>query len=83
MKPLLLRTLYCSIGAFCLLMLSFYAPFPQRLAVEHSTFLLYRDGTPAHVFLAPDDRWRIQTDLEQIDPAYIETLLGIERFVKL
>ena len=33
---------------------------------------------PAHVFLASDDRWRIEVQLENIDSIYVDTLLGIE-----
>jgi penicillin-binding protein 1C len=38
----------------------------------------YRDGTPAHVFLAPDERWRVPTALEDLDPAYVQALLTLE-----
>jgi len=40
--------------------------------------LLYRDGTPAHLFLAPDDRWRTAVHLDDIDDNYITALLTIE-----
>ena len=72
------RILYGSLILLCALIVSFYSPLPKRLHVQHSTFLLYRDGTPAHVFLAPDERWRIQANLKDIDKTYIDTLLGIE-----
>ena len=74
----LLRILYGGLISLFLLILSFYMPMPERINTSHSTFLLYRDGTPAHVFLASDDRWRIEVKLENIDPIYVDTLLGIE-----
>ena len=34
-------------------------PLPERLGARDSVLVLYQDGRPAHVFLSPDDRWRI------------------------
>ncbi len=51
---------------------------PLRLTESHSPMLLYRDGSVAHIQLAPDDRWRSKVSLDDIDPAYIEALLSIE-----
>ena len=55
-----------------------FVPLPERLSAPGSAQLQYRDGQPAHVFLASDDRWRIPADLENIDPDYISALLAIE-----
>ena len=58
---------------------SFYlVPLPERLSAESSSVLLYRDGSVAHIFLAPDERWRTKVDLDDIDPQYIDALLAIE-----
>ncbi|MBM74353.1 MAG: penicillin-binding protein 1C [Proteobacteria bacterium] len=68
-----------SILMMLVLLLSIWlVPLPERLSVSHSTMLLYRDGTPAHVFLAPDDRWRVRADLSSIDEQYVKSLLSIE-----
>ncbi|MCE9666611.1 penicillin-binding protein 1C [Myxococcus stipitatus] len=53
-------------------------PLPARLHAPPSVVMEYRDGTPAHVFLAPDERWRIATSAERIDPAYLRALLALE-----
>ncbi|WP_224369887.1 penicillin-binding protein 1C [Hyalangium versicolor] len=53
-------------------------PLPERLAAPHSVVIEYRDGTPAHVFLAPDERWRILTRARDIDPAYLRALFALE-----
>ncbi|GHG97662.1 penicillin-binding protein 1C [Comamonas sp. JC664] len=53
-------------------------PLPERLSAPASVVMEYRDGTPAHVFLAPDERWRIPTRLERVDPDYIQALLALE-----
>ena len=53
-------------------------PLPERLAQAHSVVVEYRDGTPAHVFLAPDERWRVPTVLADVDPAYVRALLALE-----
>ena len=54
------------------------APLPERLSLDDSTVVEYRDGSAAHIFLSPDDRWRIRTDLDQIDPDYLEALVALE-----
>jgi penicillin-binding protein 1C len=53
-------------------------PLPERLSSPHSVVIEYRDGTPAHVFLAPDERWRVPTRTSDIDPAYLRALLALE-----
>lgn len=53
-------------------------PLPARLAASDSVVVSYRDGTPAHVFLAEDGRWRVPVRLETLDPAYVEALLKLE-----
>ncbi len=53
-------------------------PLPERLSAPASVVMEYRDGTPAHVFLAPDERWRIPTRLERVDPDYVDALLALE-----
>jgi len=72
--------------AFCVVMvginaliLSFYAvPLPERLATPASPVVTWRDGTPAHVFLAHDDRWRMAVTPDQVDPAYVQALIRLE-----
>ena len=53
-------------------------PLPERLHVPCSVMINYQDGTPAHVFLAPDGRWRVRVSLDEIDPNYVQALLAIE-----
>ena len=53
-------------------------PLPERLLETHSPMLLYKDGTVAHIQLAPDERWRSQADLSRIDSTYVDALLAIE-----
>ncbi len=53
-------------------------PLPERLAQPGSTVVTWRDGSTAHVFLAPDDRWRVPATLEEVDPAYLEALQRLE-----
>jgi penicillin-binding protein 1C len=53
-------------------------PLPARLAVAPSTVVLFADGSPAHVFLAPDDRYRMAVSLDEVDPAYLAALLRFE-----
>ncbi|MFL5351936.1 penicillin-binding protein 1C, partial [Archangium sp.] len=60
------------------LAMAWLVPLPERLAAPHSVVVEYRDGTPAHVFLAPDERWRVPTVLDEVDAAYVHALLTLE-----
>ena len=51
---------------------------PTRLDDGDSVVATYHDGRPAHVLLADDDRWRLPTRIDDVDPAYIEALLALE-----
>ena len=53
-------------------------PLPARLDTGGSAVVTWRDGRPAHVFLAKDDRWRVGITLDQVDPHYVEALLALE-----
>jgi penicillin-binding protein 1C len=53
-------------------------PLPARLAQPPSAVVEYRDGTPAFVFLSPDDRYRMATPPEAVDPRYLEALVRFE-----
>ena len=56
-------------------------PLPQRLTAEPSTVVAFSDGSPAHVFLSADEKFRIALDprdLERVDPRYLDALLRFE-----
>jgi penicillin-binding protein 1C len=57
--------------------LAFLVPLPDRDA-RWSVVIEYRDGRPAYVFLAPDDKWRLQTHLDRVDPKFVEALVAVE-----
>ncbi|MCP3144724.1 penicillin-binding protein 1C [Pyxidicoccus xibeiensis] len=71
---LALLLVLCVAGAVA----AWWVPLPERLSAPASVVVEYRDGTPAHVFLAPDERWRIATAPERVDPAYLRALLALE-----
>jgi penicillin-binding protein 1C len=52
-------------------------PLPSR-ELGWSTSVEYRDGDPAYVFLAPDDKWRLPVELDRVDPKYVEALVALE-----
>ena len=54
------------------------APLPDRLNDRHSTVVYYANEMPAHVFLSEDDRWRVASTLDDVDPAYVDALLRFE-----
>jgi penicillin-binding protein 1C len=60
-----------------LLALVFVVPLPDR-DDGWSTVIEYRDGTPAHVFLSPDEKWRLQVDLDRVDSKFVESLVALE-----
>ncbi len=55
-----------------------FVPLPERLEARGSTVVLYEDGSVAHAFLSEDERWRIHSDLEEIDPRYVKALVQFE-----
>src|SRR5829696_495972 len=69
--------LLAALGAGALA-LAHAVPLPERLGQAPSVVVEYRDGAPAHVFLAPDGRWRVPTPLSRLDPAYVPALLALE-----
>lgn len=58
--------------------LSYALPLPERLSEPGSPVVEYRDGSPAHVFLSPDDKWRVDAALDAIDARYVDALLRFE-----
>jgi penicillin-binding protein 1C len=59
------------------LVLALAVPLPDRRG-EWSAAIEYRDGTPAYVFLARDDRWRLPVALDDVDPALVAALIALE-----
>jgi len=53
-------------------------PLPERLSQPGSAVVELRDGSYAHVFLSPDERWRIAIPRAEVDPAYIAALIRFE-----
>ena len=61
------------------LLLSFHlVELPERLERPGSTVVYWKDKTPAHVFLSPDEKWRIPVTLDEIEPTYVEALIRLE-----
>lgn len=66
---------------------AYAVPLPARLTEAPSTVISFADGSPAYVFLSPDDRYRMQASLaaagsdagaEAVDPDYVAALLRFE-----
>lgn len=60
------------------LALAWLVPLPARLDTPPSVVVEWRDGGVAHVFVAPDGRWRPEVRPEEIDPAYLRALFRLE-----
>lgn len=69
----------CAVNAALLVLFAavYLVPLPER-ATGWSTVVEYRDGTPAHVFLSPDDKWRLRVELDAVEPKLIEALVALE-----
>ncbi len=68
-------------GLAGLLILAWAVPLPERLEQPPSTVVTFDDGSPAFVFLSPDDRYRMAVqveDLPHIDADYLDALLRFE-----
>lgn len=57
--------------------LAYLLPLPARVQAW-SIAVEYRDGSPAYVFLAKDDKWRLPVSLTDIDPAFVSALIALE-----
>lgn len=64
--------------AVLVLVLAFRIPLPERLVVASSTVITFADGSPAYVFLSPDDKYRVAAELAGVDPDYLAALLRFE-----
>jgi penicillin-binding protein 1C len=51
---------------------------PERLLAPSAIEVRYREGSVAHVRLAPDGRVRIPVRLAEVDPAYVQALVALE-----
>jgi penicillin-binding protein 1C len=60
-----------------LVVMIYVIPLPERGA-GWSVVVEYRDGRPAYVFLSPDDKWRLQTSLDRLDPKFVDALVALE-----
>lgn len=58
--------------------LAWLVPLPARLSTPPSTVIEWRDGGVAHVFVAPDGRFRPEVRPEELDPQYLAALFRLE-----
>ncbi len=60
------------------LLLAKVVPLPDGFLSAGSPVVYFESKAPAHVFLSPDDKWRISIGLDDVDPAYVEALIRFE-----
>src|SRR5580704_8422189 len=53
-------------------------PTPLGESMQFSTMVVDRDGRLLRAFATADGRWRLPVRLDQVDPRYIQALLGYE-----
>jgi penicillin-binding protein 1C len=53
-------------------------PTPLGESMQFSTLVVDRDGRLLRAFATADGRWRLPVKLDQVDPRYIQALLGYE-----
>lgn len=68
----------CVLGVLGLWAAAWLVPLPERLHEADSVVVTWRDGKPAHVFLSPDDKWRVEVTRAEVDPAYVKALVALE-----
>jgi penicillin-binding protein 1C len=63
------------LGCFCLA----DKLYPLKLdRFEDLSTIIYADQQPVHVFHTSDEKWRILTKVEEVDPLYVKTLIAKE-----
>ncbi|HPT02807.1 MAG TPA: penicillin-binding protein 1C [Bacteroidales bacterium] len=67
-------TLRAILAAFILFVI-IDAIFPVKTSVEYSCQILANDSTLLHSFLTSDDKWRMETSPEDVNPLFIRTLI--------
>lgn len=65
-------------GAVAIVSTAWSAPLPERLSTRTGTVVTWNDGSLAHVFLAPDDRWRLATSVGEVDTEYVDAVVHFE-----
>ena len=53
-------------------------PPPVASAFPVSTEVVDRDGALLRAFATPDGRWRLQADLDKVDPQFVRMLIAYE-----
>jgi penicillin-binding protein 1C len=53
-------------------------PLPEGYFAPGSTMVEFKDGSAAHVFLSPDEKWRVEVSLSEVDPDYLAALVRLE-----
>lgn len=53
-------------------------PLPEDFFEPGSQVVAFDDGSFAHVFLSPDEKWRINVKLEEVDSAFTRALVRLE-----
>lgn len=61
--------------ALSALFLDYIFPLNLKRFEDTSTVILSRDLTPFHVFQTTDEKWRIKTEVQDVSPLYIQTLI--------
>lgn len=63
---------------FLVRLAAFVVPLPEGYFDVGSTMVEFRDGSAAHVFLSPDEKWRVEVALSEVDPDYLNALVRLE-----
>ncbi len=67
----------CAAAAILLVVaLNFFSPLPDR--IEYSTIITDNRGEMVHAFLTSDDKWRLNTSLDEISPLLRTTIIQKE-----
>ncbi len=56
----------------------FLLPLPARLSVPYSQVVTDRHGEVLRIFLTPDEKWRVETRLGEVDPLLVRATVCVE-----
>ncbi|MBK8847895.1 MAG: penicillin-binding protein 1C [Bacteroidetes bacterium] len=73
-----LARVVCSILAVVVILLVLDMIFPFRLTIAYSTIVKDCNGKIMHAYLSSDDKWRLKTELSEVNPLLRKTFLQKE-----
>jgi len=78
MKKKILKKYLLILLSILILILSFDISFPLRINKSYSKVITAKDGSLLAAYLSKDDKWRMQTKLDEVSPELIKAIINKE-----